>query len=184
MFSGFFSSSPPGASIMQMLVLLMLPQRFLKLSSFLYILFSLLHSVTLISIILSSRLFMHSSASVILLLIPSRYFSLWLFISVHFCLFLLQIFYLIVKNFLYPLNLCLILFPRFLIIFTIITMNSFSIGCPSSLHLVVLTGFYLVPSSATFLCCLILSDFLCLWSLFHRLCDSSSSCFGGLTPGG
>ena len=114
MFSGFFSSSPSGASIMQMWVLLMLPQRFLKLSSFLYILFSLLHSLTLISIILSSRLLMHSSASVILLLIHSRYFSLWLFISVHFCLFLLQIFNLIVKNFLYPLNLCLHSFPKIL----------------------------------------------------------------------
>ena len=57
--------------IMQMLVPLMLSQRSLRLSSFLFILLSLLCSAPVISTILSSRSFTPASTSVILLLIPS-----------------------------------------------------------------------------------------------------------------
>ena len=58
--------------IIRMLVCLMLSQRSLRLSSILFILFSLFCSVVVISIVLSSRSLICSSASVILLLIPSR----------------------------------------------------------------------------------------------------------------
>ena len=65
---------------MQMLVHLMLSQRSLRLSSFLFILFSIFCLVEVVSTILSSSSFIYSSASVILLLIPSNI----LFISVCF----------------------------------------------------------------------------------------------------
>ena len=70
--SFFFSSS--GTPIIRMLVRLMLSQRPVRLSSILFILFSLSCSVVVISTILSSRSLILSSASVILLLIPSRVF--------------------------------------------------------------------------------------------------------------
>ena len=69
----FFSSSS-GTPIIRMLVCLVLSQRSLRLSSILFILFSLFCSVAVISTILSSRSLFRSSASVILLLIPSREF--------------------------------------------------------------------------------------------------------------
>ena len=65
-------SSPSGTPLMRMLVRLMSSQGSLRLSSFLFILFSIFSSVAVISIILSSRSFIHASASVILLWIPSR----------------------------------------------------------------------------------------------------------------
>ena len=61
-----------------MLLCLMLSQRSLKLSSFLFILFSLFRSAAVISTHLSSSSLIRSSASFILLLIPSSVF----FISV------------------------------------------------------------------------------------------------------
>ena len=82
----FFSSS--GTPIIQMLVCLILSQRSLRLSSVLFILFTLFCSSEVISTILSSSSLIHSSASDILLLIPSRVFLISvivLFISV--CLF-------------------------------------------------------------------------------------------------
>ena len=89
-FSGLFSlSSPSGIPIMQILVHLVLSQRPFKLSSLLFILFfSLFYSAAEISTILSSTSLIHSSASFILLLIPSSVFfisviiffnSVWLF---------------------------------------------------------------------------------------------------------
>ena len=69
-------SSPSGAPIMQMLVHLMLSQRSLRLSSFLFILFSIFYSVPVISTILSSRSFIHSD-SVILLLVFSIFASIF-----------------------------------------------------------------------------------------------------------
>ena len=66
----FFSGTP----IIRLLVRLMLSQRSLRLSSILFILFSLFCCAVLISTILSSRSLIRSSASVILLLIPSREF--------------------------------------------------------------------------------------------------------------
>ena len=79
-FLGSFLSSPSGTPIMRILVHLMLSQRSLMLSSFFvcfYSFFYILFSGS-ISIILSPRSFIHSSASVILLLIPSSV----LFISI------------------------------------------------------------------------------------------------------
>ena len=84
----FFFSSSSGTPIIQMLVHLTLPQRSLKLSSVLFILFTLFCSSEVISTILSSSSLIHSSASDILLLIPSRVFLISvtvLFVSV--CLF-------------------------------------------------------------------------------------------------
>ena len=69
---------------MQRLVHLMLSQRSLRLSSFLFIFFFILFA-GVISIILSSRSLIQSSALVILLLIPSHVFFISvivLFISV------------------------------------------------------------------------------------------------------
>ena len=74
-------SSSSGTPMMWMFVHLMLSQRSLRLSSFLFILFYVFCSVVLISTILSSRSFICASASVILPWIPSSV----LFISV--CLF-------------------------------------------------------------------------------------------------
>ena len=66
----FFSSS--GTPIIWMLVNLILPQRSLRLSSVLFILFTLFCSSEVISTSLSSSSLIHSSASNILLLILSR----------------------------------------------------------------------------------------------------------------
>ena len=70
----FFFSSSSQTPIIQMLVHLMLSQRSLRLPSFLFMLFSLSCSVVVLSTILFSRSLIRSSASVILLLIPSREF--------------------------------------------------------------------------------------------------------------
>ena len=75
-FSGPFSLfSPSGTPIMQMLLHLMFLQRSLRLPSFLFILLSLFCSTAVNSTILSSRSLIRSSASVILLLIPSSVVS-------------------------------------------------------------------------------------------------------------
>ena len=68
----FFYSS--GTPIIQMLVGLILSQRSLRLSSMLFILFTLLCSSEIISTTLSSSSLICSSASDVLLLIPSRVF--------------------------------------------------------------------------------------------------------------
>ena len=83
-----FLFSPSGTPIIQMLVHLIWSQRFLRLSSILFILFILFCSSEVISTILSSSSLIHSSASNILLLISSRVFLvsvIVLFVSV--CLF-------------------------------------------------------------------------------------------------
>ena len=68
----FFFSSSSGTPIVQMLVRLILSRRSLRLSSILYILYTLLCFSEVISTILSSSSLIHSSVSDILLLIPSR----------------------------------------------------------------------------------------------------------------
>ena len=81
-------SSFSGTPIIQMLVCLMWSQRSLRLSSALFILFTLFCSSEVIFTILSSSSLIRSSASDILLLIPSRVFLISvivLFVSV--CLF-------------------------------------------------------------------------------------------------
>ena len=70
----FFFSFSSGTPIIQMLMCLMLSQWSLRLSSILFILFSLFCTVGVISSISSSRSLIRSSASVILLLIPSKEF--------------------------------------------------------------------------------------------------------------
>ena len=95
--------------------------------------------MAVISIILSSRSFIRSSDSVILLLIPSGVLFICLFFSS--CRSLINISY-IFSIF------ASVLFPKPWIIFTII-LNYFSGRLP--LHLVVFLGFYLVPSSGTYL---------------------------------
>ena len=84
----FFSSSSGTLIIRRLMVCLILSQRSLRLSSVLFILFTLFCSSEVISTILSSSSLIHSFASDILLLIPSRVFLISvivLFVSV--CLF-------------------------------------------------------------------------------------------------
>ena len=115
-----------------MLVHLILPQGSLRLSSVLFILFTLLCSSEFISTILSFSSLIRSSASAILLLIPSRALLLSLivfFVSV--CLFFNSSGSLLIYSCIF-----FILFSRFLIIFAIVTLNSFSGNFPiSSLYL-------------------------------------------------
>ena len=76
-----------------------------------------------------------------------------------------------------------ILFPRFWIIFTIITLNSISGRLLISSSFVWSAGFF--PCSficCVFLCLLILLNLLCLGSPFHRLQVCSSRCFWCLPP--
>jgi len=70
----FFFSFSSGAPIIRMLVHMILSQKSLRLSSILFILFTLFCSSEVISSILSSSSLIRSSASDILLLIPSRVF--------------------------------------------------------------------------------------------------------------
>ena len=78
-----------------------------------------------------------------------------------------------------------ILFPRFWIIFTAITLNSFSGRLPIYSSFVRSEGF--LPCSficCVFLCLLILLNLLCLGSPFCRLQVHSSCCFCCLPPVG
>ena len=93
-----------------------------------FILFILFCPSEAISTILSSRSLIHSSASDILLLIPSRVFlisAVVLFVSV--CLFFNSSRSLLIDSYIFS-----ILFSRFLIIFTIIILNSSSGSLPIS----------------------------------------------------
>ena len=76
-----------------------------------------------------------------------------------------------------------ILFPRFWIIFAIITLNSFSGRLPIFSSFV-WSGEFLPCSflCCVFLCLLILLNLLCLGSPFHRLQVHSSRCFWCLPP--
>ena len=137
-----------------MLVRLMLCQRSLRLTSILFFLFSLFCSAVVISTILSSRFLIHSSASVILLLIPSRVFLIYFVVLfIIFCLLFRSS-----RSLLNVSCIVFILFTRFWIIFIIITLNSFSGRLPISSSSLWSNGFYLAPSSAVcfsvFLFCL------------------------------
>ena len=117
-----FLSSSSGIPIIRMLVCLILFQRSLKLFLVLFILSTVFCSSEVISTIVSSSTLICSSASDILLLIPSRVFLISvivLFISV--CLFFNYSRSLLIDSCIFS-----ILFSRFLIIFTVIIMNSFS----------------------------------------------------------
>ena len=117
----FFFSSSSGTPIVQMLVHLM-SQTSLRLSSILFILFSLFCSLAVISTVLSSSSLIHSSASVILLLIPSRVFLISVIVLlITVCLLFSSSRVLLNVSYIFS-----ILFPRFWIIFTMITLNSFA----------------------------------------------------------
>ena len=78
-----------------------------------------------------------------------------------------------------------IVFPRFWIIFTVTSLNSFSGRLPISSSFVWSGGF--LPCSficCIFLCLLIFLNLLCLGSPFHRLQVHSSHCFWCLSPVG
>ena len=141
----FFYSS--GTPIIQMLVCLILSQRSMRLSTVLFILFTLFCSSEVISTILSSSSLIWSSASDILLLTPSRVFFISvivLFVSV--CLFFN--YSLLTESYIFS-----ILFSRFFIIFTIIILNYFSGSLPISFSFT-WTSVFLVCSFAyvVFLC--------------------------------
>ena len=146
-----------------------------------FILFSLFCSAAVISTILSSSSLIHSSASFILLLIPSSAF----FISIIVLFNNVSSLYLLAlcQNFLCLLILCLHSFSKIMDIFTIFSLNSFLGALPISTSFTcssgVLSCFFIWN---TFLCLLILSNFLHLWAMFCRLQCSSSSCFWCLPP--
>jgi len=118
MLSFSFSSGTP---ILQKLMCLILSQRSLRLSSVLFILFTLFCSSEVISTMLSSSSLIRSSASDILLLIHSRLF-LDSVIMLSLCVYSLILLFVIDSY---------ILFSRVLI-FTIIILNSFSGSLPIS----------------------------------------------------
>ena len=164
---------------MRMLVRLMLSQSSLSLSPILFILSSLFCSVAVISSILFSSSLICSSGSVILLLIPSRVFLISFTV-----LFIIVCFLFISSRFLLNVS-CIffIVFQRFWINFTIITLNSFSARLPISSSFVwsggFLTCFFIC---CLFLCLLIFFNLLCLGSPFHKLQFCSSHYFYCLPP--
>ena len=111
--------------------------------------------------------------SVILLLIPSRVFLISFIV-----LFIIDCFLFSASRSLLNVSCILsILFPRFWVIFTIITLNSFSGRLPVSSSFVWSHGF--LPCSficCAFLCLLILLNLLYLGSPFCRLQVRSSLC--------
>ena len=127
----FFFSSSSGTPIIQMLVHLILSQRSLKLSSVIFLFYTLYCSSEVISIILSYSSLICSSASGILLLIPCRVFLISvivLFISV--CFFFISSRSLL--NVLLDSYTFSILPLRLWIIFTIIILNCFPGSLPIS----------------------------------------------------
>lgn len=157
-------------------------QRSLRLLLFLSILFPLFCSIAVISASL------YSSSLILLPHLFCYWFlpSIVLFISVT----VLFIFF-----FLKPssslLNICnflictTILFLRSWVIFSIISLNSFSSRLPIFMSLIcsfVVVSYYFVWK--LFLCFLILSNFLLLWSLFHKLQNCSPSHLWCLPPDG
>ena len=135
--------------------------------------------MVVISTILSSRSLFRSSASVILLLIPSRV----LLISVIVLFITVCLLFSSSRSLLKVSHIFSILFLRFWIIFTIITLNSFSGRLPISFSFVWSCGFLTCSFICKiFLCLLILSNLLCLGSPFHRLQGHSSSYFWCLPP--
>ena len=127
-------------------LLLILFQRSVRLSSFLFILFSLFRSAAVVSTTLYFSSFIHSSASVFLLVILSS-----VFINFSYCLICL--FFNSYRSLLTITCVILIcasiLFLRSCIIFTIITLNTFSGRLPISTS-----------------CCSGILSFTFLWDIF------------------
>ena len=139
----------------------MLFQRSLKLSSYLFILFSLSCCTVLISTILSFSSSICSSPSFILLSIPSIVFF-FSYCVVHLFLYVRSSNF-FVKHFLYLFSLCLHSFSEiFNHLYYSFTFIYFWGRFLSPHHLVVLLEFYLVPSpgthSSVFSFCLVLCD--------------------------
>ena len=156
----FFFYSSSGTHIMQMLVCLIVSQRSLRLFSVPFILFTLFCSSEVISTILSSSSLISSSVSDILLLIPSRVFLISvivLFVSAH-------LFFNSSRSWLIDSYIFSIWFSRFLIIFTIIVLNSFSGSLPISSSFI-WTYVFLVCS---FICVVFLCIFIIIF--FNLLC--------------
>ena len=118
-------------------------------SSFLFILFSLFYSTAVISTIISSRSHFHSSASVILLLIPgSVFFISVILVSVSLCLFfscssLLNFSCILSIHVSIPLQ-------KSWINFNIITLNYFSCRKPISFSLGCFCSVYVTLSYVTY----------------------------------
>ena len=96
-----------------------------------------------------SRSLMHSSVSVILVLIP---FSLFFISAILLFISVLQFFQVFVKHLLYPLDPCFHSFSKILDHLhyhysELLLLILFLVGCLSLLHLVVFLGFHLFPSS-------------------------------------
>ena len=157
---------------------LMLSHRFLRLTSFLVILFFLFYSTAVISISLFPRS-LNCSAAFILLLIPSSVF--FISVIVHVCLFFKSSSFLL--NTFYIFLVCTsILFLRSWII---IVLNSFSGRLPIFTSLSYSSGvFFCSFVWNIFLCYLILFNFLYLWTPFCKVKDCMSSCFWCLLPSG
>ena len=112
-------------------LLLILSQRSLRLSSFLFILFSLFCSAAVVSTTLYFSSFIHSSASVFLLVILSSAFINFSYCLISVCLFFNS--YRSLLTITCVILICAsILFLRSCIIFTIITLNTFSGRLPVS----------------------------------------------------
>ena len=123
-----FLSYSSGTPIISMFLCLILFQRSLRLSSVLFILFTLFCSSGVISTIISSSSLIRSSASNILLLIPFRVFL----ISVIVLFVSLCLFFNYSRSLLIDSCISFILFLSFLIVFTIIILNFFSDSLPIS----------------------------------------------------
>ena len=159
----FLFSCSSGMPIILMLVCLMLSQRSLRLLISFYI-FSLSCSASVISTTLSSSSLIHSSISNSLLLVAS---SVLLLSAIVLCIADYLFFNSsrssskISCSFLIHAS---ILFPRFWIIFPIITLNSF----PSRifvLHLFCLFSFYNFPSFTAHFSVFLFQLIYCLWDL-------------------
>ena len=148
-----------------MFVHLMLPKRSLRLLPFIWIIVSLFCSALVIFTILSSRSLIHSSASVILLMIPS-----WIFlISVFLLLFFANCLFLIYSRSLLNISCIFSICASILFICIFILFPSFG----SSLLSLLWSLFYFLRLIAYFLFFFFFFFFLVLWS-YHVLSSASS----------
>ena len=91
----------------------------------------------------------------------------FIYCAVYHCLFALNS----SRSFLNVTCIFSILYPRFWIIFTIITLNSFfQVDCLFPLHLFGLVGFYLAPSSAVHFSVFLFCLTYCVWGLLFEGC--------------
>ena len=150
-------------------VFFLLSQKSLRLNSVLFIPFTLFCSSEVISTILPSWSLLYSSAWDILLLIPSRVFSISA-IVLFVCLFFNFSRSLLIDSYIF----FSILFSRLLVIFTVIILNSLSGSLPiSSLYLgSYVSFFFFLPFISVVLLCrfiIIFFNLLCLTSPFPWL---------------